>query len=283
MPPADISLGVTLAVLCAGFLHALWNALLKSAAGDPMLDTALIVVGSSAICMPILAFTPVPAAEAWPFLLSSMVVHWFYFGFLAAAYRRGDLSFAYPLMRGVAPLLVTLLGALFLAERLDAQTVLGIGLISAGIITIAWFAAGHHTAAAAAFALGNAVIIAAYTLIDGAGARAAGSPWSYAIWLSWLEGFPILAWLLWTRGRPALAYLGQRWRRGLLGGAASIGAYAIVLWAMTLAPIAVVAALREVSVVFAALMGTLFLKESFGWRRLAGAVGVAVGVAALRL
>lgn len=283
MPAADISLGVTLAVLGAGFLHASWNALLKAAGGDPLLDTALIVVGSSVVCFPLLAFVPLPATAAWPFLFASMVIHWFYFGLLAGSYRRGDLSFAYPLMRGVAPLLVTVLGAVFLSELPKAHTMVGIGLISAGIITIAWFAAGRHTPAAAAFALANAAVIAVYTLVDGAGARAAGNPWSYVIWLSWLEGFPILAWLLWTRGRPAVAYLARRWRRGALGGAASIGAYAIVLWAMTLAPIAIVAAVREVSVVFAALMGTLFLKERFGWRRLAGAIGVAAGVAALRL
>ena len=283
MPGADISLPVTLAVLGAGFLHALWNALLKSAAGDPWLDTALIVIASSLICVPFLFFVPIPAAAAWPFLLASMVVHWFYFGFLASAYRRGDLSFAYPLMRGVAPLLVTMLGIVFLSERLDPKTIAGIALICSGIIAIAWFGSGRHTLAAAGFALANAVVIAIYTLIDGTGARNAGSPWSYVIWLSWLEGFPILAWVLWTRGRPAIDYLLRRWRRGALGGAASIGAYAIVLWAMTLAPIAIVSALREVSVVFAALMGTWFLKESFGWRRLAGAVGVAVGVAALRL
>ena len=283
MPPADISLGVTLAVLCAGFLHALWNALLKSAAGEPMLDTALIVAGSCAVCFPLLPFIPLPAAAAWPFAMASVVIHFGYYGMLAGAYQRGDLSFAYPLMRGVAPLIVTVLGVLFLSERLDAQTVLGIGLISGGIITIAWFASGSHTLAAAAFALGNAVIIAAYTLVDGAGARAAGNPWSYVIWLMCLEGVPFLAWIFWTRGRPAADYMLRRWRRGVLGGTASMGAYAIVLWAMTLAPIAVVAALREVSVVFAALMGTLFLKETFGWRRLAGAVGVAAGVAALRL
>jgi len=283
LPAAEISLGVTLAVLGAGFLHALWNALLKSAAGEPMLDTALIVAGSCAVCIPMLPFIPLPAREAWPFALASVVIHFGYYGMLAGAYQRGDLSFAYPLMRGVAPLLVTILGVLFLSERLDAQTMLGIGLISAGIITIAWFASGHHTLAAAAFALGNAVIIAVYTLVDGAGARAAGNPWSYAIWLTCLDGFPFIAWVLWTRGRPAADYILRRWRRSVLGGAASIGAYAIVLWAMTLAPIAVVAALREVSVVFAALMGTLFLKESFGWRRLAGAIGVAAGVAALRL
>jgi drug/metabolite transporter (DMT)-like permease len=283
LPAAEISLPVTLAVLGAAFLHALWNAMLKSAAGEPMLDTALIVAGSCVVCIPMLPFIPVPAREASPFVLASVVIHFGYYGMLAGAYQRGDLSFAYPLMRGVAPLIVTILGVLFLAERLDLHTMLGIALISAGIITIAWFASGNHTLAAAAFALGNAVIIAVYTLVDGAGARAAGNPWAYVIWLMCLEGVPFLAWILWTRGRPAADYILRRWRRGMLGGAASIGAYAIVLWAMTLAPIAIVAALREVSVVFAALMGTLFLKESFGWRRLAGAIGVAAGVAALRL
>ncbi len=283
MPAVDISLGVTLAVLGAGFLHALWNALLKSSAGDATLDTVLIIAGGCAVCLPLLPFIPLPAAAAWPFVLASMVVHFAYYIALAGAYHRGDLSFAYPLMRGVAPLIVTLLGIVFLSERLRLETLLGIALISAGIITIAWFASGRHTLAAAGWALANALIIATYTLIDGAGARAAGNPWSYAVWLTALDALPFIAWVTWTRGRQAAAYLAPRWRRGLLGGSASIAAYAIVLWAMTLAPIAIVAALREVSVVFAALMGTLFLKESFGWRRLAGAIGVAAGVAALRL
>ena len=283
MAPTDISLGVTLAVLGAGLLHALWNALLKSAAGDPMLDTALIVAGSSAVCLPLLPFIPLPAKAAWPYAFASMVIHFAYYVTLAGAYRRGDLSFAYPLMRGVAPLLVTALGVVVLGEHLRPHALAGILLISAGIIAIAWLASGTHTLAAAGFALGNAVIIAVYTLVDGAGARAAGSPWSYAFWLMCLEGFPFLAWIVWQRGRPAIDYARRRWRRAVLGGAASVAAYAIALWAMTKAPVAVVAALREVSVVFAALIGTLFLKEAFGWRRLAGAVGVAAGVAALRL
>ena len=283
MPAADISLPVTLAVLGAGFLHALWNALLKSSAGDATLDTVLIIGGGFTVCLPLLPFLPLPATGAWPFIVASMVMHFAYYATLAEAYRRGDLSFAYPLMRGVAPLIVTLLGVVFLSERLRVETVAGILLISAGIITIAWFASGRHTLAAAGWALANALIIATYTLIDGAGARAAGNPWSYAVWLTVLDAMPFMAWVAWTRGRSAITYLAPRWRRGMLGGSASIGAYAIALWAMTLAPVAIVAALREVSVVFAALMGTLFLKESFGWRRLAGAVGVAAGVAALRL
>lgn len=282
MPPVDISLGVTLAVLGAGFLHALWNALLKSAAGDPMLDTALVVAGTTIVCVPLLPFVPFPAREAWPFALASMAIHFVYYLMLTGAYRRGDLSFAYPLMRGVAPLIVTILGVVFLDERLRPPMLAGIAMISLGILTIAWLASGRHTLAAAAYALGNAAVIALYTLVDGAGARTAGSAWSYAVWLMCLEGVPFIAWIFARRGRPALDYFVLRWRRSVLAGAASFGAYAIALWAMTRAPVAVVAALREVSVVFAALMGALFLKESFGWRRLAGAVGVAAGVAALR-
>jgi drug/metabolite transporter (DMT)-like permease len=281
--PAGLSLGVTLAVLGAAFLHALWNALLKSAAGDPTLDTALIVAGSSVVALLVLPFVAFPVRAAWPYIALSSVVHFGYYTTLAGAYRRGDLSFAYPLMRGVAPLIVTVLGVLFLNEHPTLTTAAGIALISLGILAIAWFAGGAHTPAAAGVALTNACIIALYTFVDGAGARASGDPASYVTWLVFLEGLPFLAWILFTRGRPALDYWWLRWRRGIAGGAASLAAYGIVLWAMTRAPVAVIAALREVSVVFAALIGSFALKEGFGWKRLAGALSVVAGIAALKL
>lgn len=283
MSAAEISLGVTLAVLGAGFLHALWNALLKAAAGEPMLDTALIVAGSSVVCLPLLPFVDLPDRGALPYAATSVALHFGYYVALAGAYRRGDLSFAYPLMRGVAPLIVTILGIVFLREHPSLATLAGIALISAGIIVIAWFASGHHTPAAAGWALTNAAIIALYTLVDGAGARASGNAWRYVIWLIFFEGVPFIAYILATRGRPAARYLRLRWRRGIAGGAASLAAYGIVLWAMTRAPVAVVAALREVSVLFAGMIGAFYLKESFGWRRLAGAASVVLGIAALRL
>ncbi len=281
--PAGISLAVALAVLGAGFLHALWNALLKSAAGDPMLDVSLIVAGSSVVALFVLPFVPLPPRPAWTFIALSSTIHFGYYVTLAGAYRRGDLSFAYPLMRGVAPLLVTVLGIVFLGEHPTPATALGIALISAGILAIAWFGSGGHTLGAAGFALANASIIAAYTFVDGAGARASGAPTGYVTWLVFLEGLPFLAWIYAKRGRPALDYWRLRWRRGVGGGAASLAAYGIVLWAMTRAPIAVVAALREVSVVFAALIGSIALKEGFGWKRLAGALSVVAGIAALKL
>lgn len=283
MTPADITLPVTLAVLGAGFLHALWNAMLKASGGDPQLDMALIVAGTCVVAAACLPFVPAPAGAAWPYMAASAIVHFGYYVTLAGAYRRGDLSFAYPLMRGVAPLVVTLLGILFLGEHPSSSTLTGIVLISLGILVIAWYAGGRHTAASAGWALANAVIIAMYTLVDGAGARASGSAAGYVVWLCFLEGFPYLGWIAATRGRAALAYLPPRWRRGIAGGAASLAAYGIALWAMTRAPVAVVAALREVSVLFAAAIGAIVLKEGFGWKRMAGAAAVVAGVAALRL
>jgi drug/metabolite transporter (DMT)-like permease len=283
VPAAEITLPVTLAVLGAGFLHALWNAMLKQAAGDPLLDTALIVAGGSIVALALLPLVGAPGRDAWPFMVVSAVIHFGYYVTLAGAYRRGDLSFAYPLMRGVAPLIVTVLGIVFLGEHPTATTLAGIALISLGILVIAWYAGGRHTAVAAGWALANAVIIALYTLVDGAGTRASGNAGGYVCWLMFLEGLPYLAWIYATRGRVAHDYLVRRWRRGIAGGAASLAAYGIALWAMTRAPVAVVAALREVSVLFAAGIGAWVLKEGFGWKRMVGAATVVAGVAALRL
>jgi len=284
MPATELTLGVTLAVLGAGLLHAGWNALLKSApGGDPMLDMATIVAGSAVCGLVVIPFAGVPDPAAWKFAAISAFIHWAYYVTLAHAYRTGDLSFAYPLMRGAAPLIVTLLGIAFLREWPTPQIALGILLISLGIVAIAFAQRGRHSPAAAGWALTNAAIIAVYTLVDGAGARASGNAPAYVSWLIFLEAFPFLAWI-WLRQRSAaVRYIGAHWKRGIVGGAASLGAYGIVLWAMTRAPVAAVAALRETSVLFAALIGAVFLKEGLGLRRLAGAATVVAGVAALKL
>ena len=194
-----------------------------------------------------------------------------------------DLSFAYPLMRGTAPLIVTLLGIAFLRELPTAPMALGILLISLGIVSIAFVQRRKHPATAAYWAFANAALIAVYTLVDATGARASGNAASYVSWLIFLEGLPFLVWVVARRGQVAVRYLRSSTTRGLVGGAFSLAAYGIVLWAMTRAPVAAVAALRETSVLFAALMGSLWLKEGFGLPRLAGAVSVVLGIAALKL
>lgn len=284
MPAQEMSLPITLAVLAAGLLHAGWNALVKGApGGEPMLDTASVVAGSCACALLALPFVPLPDPAAWKFIAASTTIHFAYYVTLAHAYRTGDLSFAYPLMRGSAPLIVAVLGIVFLHEFPAPHAMLGIVLICAGIVSIAFVRRERHPRAAAAWAFANAAIIALYTLVDGGGARASGNAIAYVTWLIFIEGLPFLAWIGWRRGRPALAYLQRGWRRGLLGGACSLAAYGIVLFAMTRAPVAAVAALRETSVLFAALIGAVWLKEGFGAMRLAGAASVVAGVAALKL
>jgi drug/metabolite transporter (DMT)-like permease len=284
MPAADLTLGVTLAVLAAALLHAGWNALLKGATGgDPLLDMATVVAGSSLVGLAITPWVPLPDPAAWKFALASMAIHFAYYVTLAGAYRTGDLSFAYPLMRGTAPLLTTLLGMAFLGEWPTPRAAAGIALICAGIVSIALLKRGRHPPAALAFALGNAVIVACYTLVDGAGARSSGNALSYVAWLTFIEGIPFVGWVMLRRGPVAGAYLRRGWRRGLVGGAASLAAYGIVLWAMTRAPVAMVAALGETSVLFAALIGAVWLKEGFNLPRLAGAAGVVLGIAVLKL
>ena len=284
MSSSDLTLGVTLAVLGAGLLHAGWNALLKRAqGGDPMLDTAAVVVGSAVWSLVVLPFAGIPDPAAWKFMALSSLVHFAYYVTLSNAYRTGDLSFAYPIMRGTAPLITALLGIVFLRELPALHVGVGIVLICAGIVSIAFVRRARHPPEALRWALANAVIIAAYTLIDGAGVRASGNSLAYVSWLLTFEGLPYLAWLLWRRGRAAVTYVARSARLAVVGGFGSLAAYAIVLWAGTLAPVAAVAALRETSVLFAALIGAVWLKEGFGMMRLAGAASVVAGIAALKL
>ena len=284
MSSTDLSLGVTLAVLGAGFIHAGWNALLKRAqGGDPMLDTAAVVVGSAIWSLIALPFAGIPDPAAWKFMAISSIVHFAYYITLSNAYRTGDLSFAYPLMRGTAPLITAVLGIVFLRELPEVHVAIGIVLICAGIVSIAFVRREHHPPEALRWALANAAIIAAYTLVDGAGVRASGNSLAYVSWLLTLEGLPYLAWLLWRRGRAAVTYVARSGRLVVVGGFGSLAAYAIVLWAMTIAPVAAVAALRETSVLFAALIGAVWLKEGFGMMRLVGAASVVAGIATLKL
>jgi phosphonate utilization associated putative membrane protein len=272
---------VTALVLGSALLHASWNAIIKSSR-DVMLDTALVAAGAGVLALPLSAFVASPASASWPCLGASAVIHVAYFSALVAAYRRGDLGHAYPLMRGTAPLLVALFGVALLDEHPGATMWLGLVLISAGILSLGLLQRGRAQRGATHWALVNAAIIAGYTLVDGAGARLSGTPAGYVAWLFWLQGLLFVALVAVLRKRAALDYIGRNWQRGLGGGLCLISAYGIVLWAMTQAPVAAVAALRETSVIFAALIGTIFLKERFGRQRLIAACAVALGIIALR-
>lgn len=277
----ELSLGVTLAVLGAALLHAAWNALIKSGR-DAELDTALVALGSSVVTLPLLPFITPPEAAAWPWLGASALIHIGYFTALVGTYRSGDLSHGYPIMRGLAPLFVAASSLSLFGEPLSAAAWAGVGLISAGVISLG-VAGGRLSRTATLWAASNAAIIAAYTLVDAAGVRAAGGAERYVVWFFALMGLPYALIVLAIRGSEALRYAKRSWSRGLAGGACAAAAYGIALWAMTRAPVAAVAALRETSVIFAALIGAWLLKEGRAGPRLGGAAAVLAGVIALKL
>lgn len=276
----EISLPVTLAVLGAALLHASWNVLLKSG-DDKELESIGVAIGSGLVALVAIPFLPAPASASWPWLAGSAMVHILYFVFLAGAYRWGELSYTYPVMRGGGPMIVALVGALALGEVLPVKETIGVVLICAGILA---FAAGRHDPRATGFAIANAVVIAAYTVIDGQGARVSGAPVSYALWFFAANGI-VLALYGAARGRSAAlgAYFRTKWPRALVGGTLALGAYGIAIWAMTRAPIALVAVLRETSVIFAALLSAVFLQEKMTRRRLAATGAVMLGLVALRI
>lgn len=275
---------VALAVLGAALLHAGWNAFLKSGT-DKQLDAIGIAVGSGAVALAAAPFMGVPAPVSWPWLAASALVHIAYFWLLAGAYRWGDLSFSYPIMRGGGPLIVTVAGVMVLGEVLPWAETLGVLLISAGILAFAAHTARDAVAQRKSlwFALGNAVVIAGYTLIDAKGARLSGAPVAYALWFFVANGAVMLALGYALRGAAAPRHVLRRWRLTFGGGAGAVLAYGTALWAMTLAPVALVAVLRETSVVFAAALGALFLKEPFTARRAGATLVVLAGLVALRI
>jgi len=277
----ELSAGLTAAVLGGALLHAIWNAMIK-ASGDKLLDTALVCFGGAALMLPLLPFTAAPAPASWPWLAVSAVVHVAYFFSIVGAYRAGDLSRAYPIMRGVAPVLVALAAYSFLGEALRPATWLGIALICAGVVSLAFIGGVAQPRRATAWALANAAIVATYTLADGQGVRLSGNPEAYVLWMFVLIFLPFALIVLAMRRREMLAYLGRHWLRALAGGTCSVGAYGIVIWAMARAPVAAVAALRECSVVFAALIGAWLLREGGLRPRLAGAAVVFAGIVAIK-
>ena len=269
-------------VLLAAVMHAGWNAIVKSG-GDKFVEITLLTSGAALIAVPVLAFVPPPASGSWPYIAASVLIHCAYFSLVAFTYRAGDLSFAYPVMRGSAPLFTALVSAVIVGERLTPGGWLGIVLLSGGILALArdnW-KSGLRQGHALAFGLINAGVIVVYTVVDGLGVRLAGNAWSYVAWMFFLNALPLLGVAFFTR-RAALLKAAS-WRNGLAGGALTLGAYGLVLWAMTQAPIALVAALRETAVIFGTIIACAVLKERFGATRWTASVLVAAGAAAMKL
>ncbi len=276
---------MTLSVFCillfAALLHASWNAIVK--AGNDKLYSAISVSGTAAImalvCLP---FAPHPSAASLPFLAVSTALQVVYTVLVAKTYQVSDMSQTYPLMRGTAPLLVAIISVLFLGDSLSLLAWVGIATICLAILGMA-FNGRSGSQRGIILALINACFIAGYTLVDGTGVRLSETTLGYTLWTFFLNGSCLLGWAMIARRREASRYLVQQWKKGILGGIGKMGSYGLALWAMTQAPLAVVAALRETSILFGALLAWLLLKEKVAGIRLVAAAGIAVGAVLLRL
>jgi drug/metabolite transporter (DMT)-like permease len=275
-------LGVFAIVLFAALLHASWNAIVKGA-GDKLLTTVLVTTSAALLAALSLPALRQPNAGSWPFILASALLQVAYFVLLARTYHIADMSQTYPLMRGTAPLLVGIVSVLVLGAHLTLTMWIGVGVICLGILGMA-AADRQRNRRGIALALLNAVVIAGYTVIDGLGVRHSGAPAAYTLWIFLVTGVPLAAWAVRTRGRAALSeYARRNWHFGLIGGVGTVASYGLALWAMTIAPIAVVAALRETSILFGVIISGLLLKEHVGPARFAAACTIALGAALLRL
>ena len=280
----ELPLHAAALVLLAALFHAIWNAVVKSG-GDRLVTLATVNGARAVLALAVVLVVDFPAAAAWPFLLASVVLHTGYYLFLAEAYRLGDLAQAYPISRGLSPILVALAAAVLVGEWLPALATLGLILAAGGVASLA-FEAGppwRSNPRGVLFALGTAVFIGAYTVVDGMGVRRADAALGYIAWLSLLDGAPLIALVALRRGRAVRGLSGTAWRDAAIGGILQFTAYGVVIWAMSVAPMAYVSALRETSVIFAALIGALWLKEGFGPVRICATCAVAIGVVVMKV
>ena len=276
---------VFLAVLFAALCHAGWNALIKVGL-DPLSTTTLISVGSGIVALVLLPFVGLLAAAAWPWLIASVVIHLFYFAALIESYRAGDLGQVYPIARGAAPLMTATIATFAVGEHLSVLGWAGILALVAGVLLLSMRggrALAHIDRRAVGFALATALTICAYSVVDGIGARSAGDPNTYSLSLFVGIALVMVPYALWRDGRDVVPAMQRFWWRGFAGGALQVLSYGIALWAMTLAPIAIVATLRETSVLFGAIIAVVILKEPLRAARIAAALLILCGLVLIRL
>jgi drug/metabolite transporter (DMT)-like permease len=273
------------AVLCAAAAHAGWNAVIKRGL-EPFATTILISIGAGVVSLALMPFTGLPAPAAWPWLIASMVIHLGYFIGLIGAYRAGDMGQVYPIARGSAPLLTAIVSTTWLGEPLGPAGWAGLLLLVAGVFLLSLRRKdelAHLNLHAVGFALFTALGICGYSVVDGIGGRASGNASAYAVAVFSGTGLVMAVYGLALRGRKLVTEMAAHWPKGAVGGSLQLGSYWVAIWAMTMAPIAIVAALRETSVLFGALIAIFVLKEPMRASRIVAAIMIVAGLVLIRL
>lgn len=267
---------IVILVLFAALLHASWNALLRGGA-DRLWSMTVMCIAIAITCAIAAVFMPIPAAASWGYAVLSALLHVGYNLFLVRSYRVAELGQVYPISRGSSPALITLGAAVFAGERIAPGQLLGVALVCGGIISLA-FSGRRLSVPSLPYALGTGCFIAAYSVVDGIGARLSGAPLAYTVWMCALWGVMMPAVYIGLRDARSLFTLRPGTLAAVVGGLVSLLAYAIVIYAMNEAPLGAVSALRETSVLFAALIGYLFLGEALSVRRILACMVIVSGI-----
>ena len=262
-------------ILFAALLHASWNALLRGGA-DRLWSMTVMCLAVALASVVIAVFLAPPAQASWMYAVLSAVLHVGYNLFLVRSYRAGDLGQTYPISRGSSPLLITIAASAFAGERVEMSALLGIALVAGGIISLA-FNGRKLAVPSLPYALGTGCFIAAYSVVDGIGVRLSGAPMAYTVWMCALWGVLMPAVYIGLRGAKNLFTLRPGFATAFIGGLVSLLAYGIVIYAMSGAPMGAVSALRETSVLFAALIGYFFLGETLTVRKMLACAVIAAG------
>ena len=277
-------LSVMLIVLLAAILHASWNFLIKQNE-DKHISMTAVVLGHTPFGFAVLLFSPLPKIESLPYIVVGAMLHTGYQFFLLHSYRIGDLSQVYPLARGIAPMIVTAVSVLFLGVHLQPIELLAIVIIGCGIMTLSFIRRndGLRNYKAASLAVVTGGFIAAYSLVDGLGARVAATSLGFYGCLSILNGIIYSIIIEITRPGIVATVIVKKTTLALSGGCASFTAYALVIWSFTMAPIAMVTALRETSIIFAVFLGVFFLKERLDFKKVFASMLTLLGAGLLRI
>lgn len=272
------------AVLLAAALHATWNAIVKGSS-DKFISMTAVVIGHVPLALVALPLSPLPAPSSWPYLAAGVLLHVGYQLFLMLSYRVGDLTQVYPIARGIAPMLVALISVLFLSVPLSNTELIAVFIIGTGIMSLVFVRGGDglHNGTAALMAIGTGCFIAAYSLVDGLGAREAGTAVGFYAWLTTINAAIFVLIMRFLKPGTVTEVMTKHTRFALLGGGASFVAYALAIWAFTQAPIALVTAVRETSIIFALFIGVFFLGERLNLLKLCSTAMTIFGVLMLRL
>ena len=270
-------------ILGSALFHAAWNAVIKGGS-DKLFETVMKTSSGGLIAACIIPFLPAPARESWPYLAATVSIHIVYYLCIVYAYRGAELGYAYTIMRGSSPMFTALATVFLLGHSLSSGGWFGVVLLSTGILTLTWDTVlrKNFNLSATLVALANALVIMAYTVVDGSGVRLAVHASSYICWVFFLNAFPLLIFSIILKKGAYFRYVRTRWLYGLFGGACSFIAYGLSLWAMTKAPLSLVAALRESSVIFGVLLGLIFLGERLSWSRSLAVLLVVAGAGAIK-